>query len=48
MFLCETEEKEKTVKERKMVEILIRKQRWNVYIFRNLLKLASENVVWVK
>lgn len=45
MFVCATEGMEKMVKERKMVEILIRKEKLNIYIFRNVLKLASENIV---
>lgn len=44
MFVCATEGMEKTV-ERKMVEILIRRQKRNIYIFRDVLKLASKNIV---
>lgn len=45
MFVCATERMEKMVKERKMVETLIRKEKWNIYIFRNILNLASENIM---
>lgn len=31
MFVCATEGREKTVTERKMLEIIIRKEKWNAY-----------------
>lgn len=45
MFVCATEGMEKMVKERKMVEIFTGKEKRNIYIFRNVLKLGSENTL---
>ena len=45
MFVCAAEGMEKTVEERKMVEILIRKEKWDIYVLRNILKLASKCIL---
>lgn len=48
MFVCTSKGMEKMVKERKMVEIIIGKEKWNIYIFRNTQKFSSGSIIWVK
>lgn len=45
MLLCVTEGIEKMVEERKMAEKCVRTEKPNIYVFGNILKLASEDIV---
>lgn len=45
MFVCASEGMKQMVKERKMVKLLIRKEKWNIYIFRNIQKFSSESII---
>lgn len=44
MFVCETEGIKKMAEERKMAEKCFRTEKPNIRVFRNMLKLASEDL----